>query len=437
MSLPAGFDVDVPSLRALVDDLGNYEGQTGRVREVIGQASQVVGDTSWGVVGLFTKEKFTERVAQLQEFTRSAEEYLGSVDDRLRAAADIYDQLDSSAKEQLDAIAKDVESVSRGASVGNKTGDLWVEPPHGHGFFQSPHDAPGLVGEAIHGGKELVSQFKEVPDNNTEAALAATSYFMVESGTFIYECVHEVESIVENPIEYLVGFGVDFLVSVVQPLQDAIHFVSGDPNALEDGSGQFTSIGEALQELNHDFVDVSDKRLSGWGGEASLAAKKRLAEFSDGLDGLAHRAGMLAELLEASAIVMEVIEDLLKSMLTEFITWLIMLWLPALAAAVVSFGSSTAAATVATFIETGKTVADTAKKVSKLTKLLGKLVDVLKKLAINVLKAGVKGWSASARAGHGPGHARSDEQLQKSFEQKRDDADMGRAFERERADLGI
>jgi hypothetical protein len=50
-----------------------------------------------------------------------------------------------------------------------------------------------------------------------------------------------------------------------------------------------------------------------------------------------------------------VIEEFIKALVTEFITWLIMIWIPALAAAVPTCGGSTAAAGAATGIRGAQT----------------------------------------------------------------------------------
>lgn len=89
-----------------------------------------------------------------------------------------------------------------------------------------------------------------------------------------------------------------------------------------------------------------------------------------------------------SSMVMQVIEDVIKAILTEFITWLIMIWIPALAAAVPSCGASTAAAGAATGVRAATAVGRVSRIVAKLRQLLTKIMDFLRKLAAKAKNLG-------------------------------------------------
>jgi hypothetical protein len=118
-------------------------------------------------------------------------------------------------------------------------------------------------------------------------------------------------------------------LSIVQPLQDAIRFVSGDGPALANAAGNFGNIGTGLQDYAQKFVEDAIQSLSQWDGPAAEAAATKLAQFSKGIDGIAGQAGDIAQLLQISSMVMTVIEEFIKALVTEFMTWLIMIWIPA------------------------------------------------------------------------------------------------------------
>src|SRR5206468_3967685 len=117
--------------------------------------------------------------------------------------------------------------------------------------------------------------------------------------------------------------------------------------ALGRGAGNFNSIAKGLGKFSEQFTKDVKNSLKDWHGDAADAAGRKLGQFAQGVTGIAGQAGEIAQLLQVSSMIMTVIEDFIKALLTEFITWLIMIWIPALAAAVPSFGSSTAAAGVA------------------------------------------------------------------------------------------
>jgi uncharacterized protein YukE len=200
-----------------------------------------------------------------------------------------------------------------------------------------------------------------------------------EGTGFVQSCMSAASGIATDPIGWLVGQGLDFLLAVCQPLQDAIHFVSGDGPALSTAAENFGSIGTGLQNLGQQFTEDLKDSLKNWGGEASEAAGTKLADFAKGIGGVAGQAGDIGQLLQISSMIMSVIEDFIKALLTEFITWLIMIWIPALAAAVPSCGASTAAAGTATAVRGASTGARATRQVSKLQRLLDRIKDLLAK----------------------------------------------------------
>lgn len=222
-----------------------------------------------------------------------------------------------------------------------------------------------------------------------------------EGSALINGLVEAGQGLAMDPLGWLVGQGLNFLISVVQPLEDAIHFVSGDGPALQQAGENFGAIAAGIAEMRTSFEDDLQSTVQTWGGSASDAAGTKLGEFAHGIDGVAAQAGELAELLMMSSMVMQVIEDVIKAILTELITWLIMIWIPALAAAVPSCGASTAAAGAATGVRVASTASRVSRIVAKLRQLLTKIMDFLRKLATKAkdIGTGFKKAMADKKAG--------------------------------------
>jgi hypothetical protein len=188
-------------------------------------------------------------------------------------------------------------------------------------------------------------------------------------------------SIATDPIGWLVGQGLNFLIGVVQPLEDAIHFVSGDGPALAQAAENFNAIGKGVATLRETFEKDLANSVTSWGGDAAEAASTKLGEFADGIDGVAGQAGEIAQMLQISSMIMKIVEDFIKAILTELITWLVMIWIPALAAAIPSFGASTAAAGAATGVRVATTGSRVARIVAKLKQFLAKILGFLRNLS--------------------------------------------------------
>ena len=226
--------------------------------------------------------------------------------------------------------------------------------------------------------KDAVGKFSDGADGSEVSNLASEGTALLGAvGTSAY-------GIATDPIGWLVGQGLNFLISVVQPLEDAIHFVSGDGPALSQAAENFNAIGKGVADLGKRFEQELADSVTSWGGPAGEAASTKLGEFANGIDGVAGQAGELARMLQISSMIMTVIEDFIKAILTELITWLIMIWIPALAAAIPSFGASTAAAGTATGVRAAQTGSRVSRIIAKLREFLDRILAFLRNLASRV-----------------------------------------------------
>lgn len=235
-------------------------------------------------------------------------------------------------------------------------------------------EAVPIVGNVI---KSFDAGSKALQDGATESEVSGV---ISEGSGLIMSATGAAIGIATDPIGWLVGQGLNFLISVIQPLEDAIHFVSGDGPALSQAAENFNEIGKGVEKLRTTFEEELKSSLQNWGGDASEAAGTKLADFAKGIDGVAGQAGELAQFLQMSSMVMTVIEDFIKALLTEFITWLIMIWIPALAAAVPTAGASTATAGTLTATRAVSTTSRATRMIAKLRKLFDSVLAFLRRL---------------------------------------------------------
>jgi hypothetical protein len=208
----------------------------------------------------------------------------------------------------------------------------------------------------------------------------------VGATSLIQSCRDMATGIATDPLGWLIGQGLNFLITVVQPLQDMIHFVSGDGPALLNAAGNFSAISKGLAEYAQNFVQNAEESLKDWAGVAKEAARARLERFATGIGGTAGQSADIAQLLQISSMVMTVIEEFIKALLTEFVQWLVLIWIPAIAAAAPTFGGSIATAWTGTFAKGAHTTTRATGQVSKLQKVLNLLKDLLEKLKVLMSK---------------------------------------------------
>src|ERR1044072_1696884 len=96
---------------------------------------------------------------------------------------------------------------------------------------------------------------------------------------FIQSCKDTAPGLATDPLGWLIGQGLNFLITVVQPLQDLIHFVSGDGPALMNAASNFNKIGQGLAQSADKFLQNAEEALKTWTGEGKDAAAERLQQI--------------------------------------------------------------------------------------------------------------------------------------------------------------
>lgn len=219
---------------------------------------------------------------------------------------------------------------------------------------------------------------------------AASGQLALDGAGFVAGCATDLAGFVMDPVGWLVSNGLNMLLELIQPLQDALHFVTGDGPSLSNASDNFGKIGEGFVTLADDFVTTGESALQGWTEDAGNAAREALGDFSVGIKGVGSSAGAVAETLKMWSMVMQVIEEVIKSIISEFVSFLIYIWLPALAASIISFGSSVAGAMATSVAKAASVMSKVTSKLGKLGKLLDKFMEFLVKYSDKLAKAAEK-----------------------------------------------
>jgi len=229
-----------------------------------------------------------------------------------------------------------------------------------------------VVGTVYKSGKSIAEHAKELSEADDFGDLASASGKLAGDGAkFVGSAAMDVTFFAMDPIGWLVSHGLDMLLELVQPLQDALHQVSGNGPAIGHASDEFVTIAQGFVALADDFEKTGDTALKDWQDNAGEAARAALGDFSSGIRGVGSSAGSVAEVLQMWSMVMVVIEEVIKAIISELVSWLITIWLPALAASVISFGGTVAAAMTASIAK----AASVFQKVTKHLGTFGKLLD--------------------------------------------------------------
>ncbi|MCO1581884.1 MULTISPECIES: hypothetical protein [unclassified Crossiella] len=244
-----------------------------------------------------------------------------------------------------------------------------------------------VLGDAYKAGKSIAAHAQEMGQADNVGELASGAKDLAADGAkFVSGAAMDVTTFVMDPIGWLVSNGLNILLELVQPLQDALHQVSGDGPAIGHASDNFVTMAQGFVALAEDFEKTGDTALKDWLDEAGDEARKALGEFSTGIRGVGSAAGSVAEVLQMWSMVMVVIEEVIKAIISELISWLITIWLPALATSIISFGGSVAAAMTASIAKAASVLQKVLSYLGKFGKLLSKFIEFLAKFATKAVQ---------------------------------------------------
>lgn len=83
-----GFNVEIEALEGYGDNLQSFKEQATTFDELTGRAD--VGDASWGVVGIMTKGKYDEALAELKGLIDALKTGLDTTSEKVSTAAQAY-----------------------------------------------------------------------------------------------------------------------------------------------------------------------------------------------------------------------------------------------------------------------------------------------------------------------------------------------------------
>lgn len=183
-----------------------------------------------------------------------------------------------------------------------------------------------------------------------------------------------------DPLGMLANHGLGFLLDHCGILKSAMDLVTGDSETVTGASDTWGDIATELKELAKTTEETIGSGLKDWGGQGAQAAGKQLAELVLAIQGIGGEADNMKQLLEASAALMEAALEVVKSIISDLVSWLIMTWVAAQVAAVVTVGASEVAALGASVAEITVTSVRVAGKVAEVERVLSRMEQVVARI---------------------------------------------------------
>lgn len=105
--MSGGFDVNPEELRTFAGKLDGHRGTAGEIAGLVAKAD--VSNKSWGVVGLFVKDNYTQMLNDLNDLFTAMQEGLQSGADKFRGAAQGYDDQEEAVKQLLKGLQVELD----------------------------------------------------------------------------------------------------------------------------------------------------------------------------------------------------------------------------------------------------------------------------------------------------------------------------------------
>lgn len=186
-------------------------------------------------------------------------------------------------------------------------------------------------------------------------------------------------SVVANPLKALVVSGVGWLLDHFEPLQEVLHFFTGDPYEVTALASTWTQLSVELNKAADDYAQVAGS-LTGWQGQAADGYLDVAADFQATLRGGAAFAQDVSEGIAMTGVVVATIKDLVIKLISDFVTRVIMVVVPAVASASVTFGASLVSAMGWVWAQLATVCASVGKRIAQLLRVSGALAKRFTKL---------------------------------------------------------
>ncbi|WP_026928637.1 hypothetical protein [Glycomyces tenuis] len=147
-----------------------------------------------------------------------------------------------------------------------------------------------------------------------------------------------------DPVQWLAGSLIDFLIQVFQPLEDLVGIVSGNESRMKTSASMWNAVSGGAPQVADYVKAVGDENLSEWVGTDGEAARMRVAEASEAIRGMGFMAVGLEGILSCMAELAKALRQDIVDLIAKGVSWALTRLLPQVAAAVATFGATIATA---------------------------------------------------------------------------------------------
>jgi hypothetical protein len=207
---------------------------------------------------------------------------------------------------QIDGVSSVASAYASGTSVVDAVGQV-----DGLTDWEGMFDLAGAFGDAVTG---IGDQVRAITDFATVLA--------------------------DDPLGWLSGTVVDFLLGVFEPLDELVKLVSGNDGLITNSSQMWGAVAEGCPQVATFFAETAATALQGWDGEAADKARMRVTEIGFGLAVMGLLAAGMTHLLDKAAELATSAYEKVKGLIADGVEWVLTRIAAYLAASWASLGAA-------------------------------------------------------------------------------------------------
>lgn len=339
-----GFTVSTDAIRQAADGVGSLASRVDDFQQNTGRAVESLsGAHPWGLIGK----------PMQQEFLSLATEFQGHLDHMAGAIKGAQKRLHNTVAGYTATEFAILQTLGRTGDNGNGGNGKQLRQLNPASRFYRDHrlangaitalpSSLGLLGATALDTWRLVGDAESDDKYNISTDIAAITADASMAGMFTISDILQVRT---DPLGWLIRGGLGFLLNAFYWTKTVTDWVTGDPIATGQAAYNFDSIAQGGRALAGDVERALAETISTWQGEAADAARKRLTALQDGIAATGGCADKTAALLQLASAIITDVEAIVRGVINDLVTWVVMTWISAQLVAAGTWGTSQIAAT--------------------------------------------------------------------------------------------
>jgi hypothetical protein len=183
-----------------------------------------------------------------------------------------------------------------------------------------------------------------------------------------------------DPVQWLAGTLIDFLIQVFQPLEDLVGMVSGNETRMRTSSTMWNAVSDGAPQVADYVKSIGDESLADWIGKDGDAARTRITEASEAVRGMGFMAVGLEGILGCMAELAKALRQDIVDLLAKGVSWALTRLLPQVAAAVATFGATIATAIADAIYKVASLVMRAVSRIKQAGEIFAKAANAIQKI---------------------------------------------------------